>query len=270
MERLGVRKEVADAILDKRFRGVFGTQTLEYWIEDTVRTNYEILLRLQDGVNSKETDLGYEGYLKHRNVLDSPPDVIEEHTILYKAIPFTSPLFLEDGTLDISTLASPRGNDFNTSHSAIYLYPHRCTAEHFRKYLSLRCPYSSTHLLSINIPDHLIASLQIEELWYGEAWKEYIWHCKTKSPLPEHLQYLARADLVKGHICTKPPSEIARLRLDNLDAEVRESDVFVLPNGEKAIQWCFKEDEFRRIMEGLEGKGRVHVEVFEPPECVEV
>lgn len=157
MERLGVRKEVADAILDKRFRGVFGTQTLEYWIEDTVRTNYEILLRLQDGVNSKETDLGYEGYLKHRNVLDSPPDVIEEHTILYKAIPFTSPLFLEDGTLDISTLASPRGNDFNTSHSAIYLYPHRCTAEHFRKYLSLRCPYSSTHLLSINIPDHLIA-----------------------------------------------------------------------------------------------------------------
>lgn len=269
MERLGVRKEVVGAILDERFRGVFGTQMLEYWIEDTIGVNYETLLRLQDQANMIETDLTPGVLYKHCNVLDSPPNVFEGHTTLYKSLPSTESLFLEDGTIDISTLASSRGNDFNSLHSAIYFSPQRSVAEHFREYISIRCPLASTLLLRICIPNDLLTSLRTEELWYGDDWKQFLWHCKTKSPLPEHLQYLERADLVKGHICTKFPSEIARLKIGNVAAEIRESDVFVLLNGEEAVQWCFREEKFRDITRGESGRGTVHVEVFEPLECVE-
>lgn len=266
--KLGVRKEISDAILDKRLRSVFGTQTLEYWIEDTLQINYETLQRLQDHTNDKRPEFKYDGYLESCDVPDASPEVREGHTILYKAISATSPLFLEDGTLDISTLASPRGNDFNSSHTAVYLSPQRSVAEHFREFISIRCPCSSTYLLSINIPNALLASFQTEELWYGDDWKQFIWHCKTKSPVPEHLGCLGRADLVRGHICTKPPSQIAKLKLQDLEADVSESDIFVLASGEKGIQWSFKEDRFRGLMEGLRESDKMHIEGFGPLEYV--
>jgi hypothetical protein len=46
--KLGIRKDTIATILDQRFRGVFGTQTLGYWVEDTLKVNYATLLRLQD------------------------------------------------------------------------------------------------------------------------------------------------------------------------------------------------------------------------------
>lgn len=266
MRKLGIRKEVSDAILDERFRGVFGTQSLEYWIKETLEINYATLLRLRDRANNEETDLKSEGYLERCIVPESLPKVEEGYIILYKALSSTEPLFLEDGNLDISSLTSPRGNDFNSTHSAIYFSPQRFVAEQFREYISIRCPFSSTLLLKINIPNGLLASLQSEELWYGEHWKQFIWHCKNKTPLPQHLQYLESADLIKGHICTKPPAQLARLGHTDLQTEVSESDIFVLEDGEKGIQWCFNEDKFRKIMEGL--RGGVHVEVFGPLKSV--
>jgi len=266
MKKLGIRKEISDAILDERFRGVFGTQSLEYWIEDTIRINYATLLRLQDQVDDQETDLGYEGYLERCIVPESLSEAEDGYTTLYKALSSTEPLFLEDGTLDISSLTSPRGNDFNYFQSAIYLSPQRSVAENFRQYISIRCPYASTLLLKINIPNALLVSLQSEELCYGEHWKQFIWHCKNKTPLPQHLRYLGRADLIKGHICTKPPAQFARLEHTDLKTGVSKSDVFVLDDGEKGVQWCFNEDRFRGLMTGL--RGGVHIEVFEPLSCV--
>ncbi|KAH0291765.1 hypothetical protein M436DRAFT_80911 [Aureobasidium namibiae CBS 147.97] len=58
MAKLGIREEVSDAILDEKLKGVFGMQSLEYWIEDTLRINYATLLRLQDRVDNEEIDLG--------------------------------------------------------------------------------------------------------------------------------------------------------------------------------------------------------------------
>jgi len=265
---LGIRREVSDAILDEKFKGVFGTQSLEYWIEDTLRTNYATLLRFHNQVNNGETDLGYEVYLRRCIVPKSLPEMEEDYTTLYKAISSTEPLFLGDGTLDISSLASSRGNDFNSTHSAICFSPQRRTAEQFREYISIRCPYASTMLLKFNIPNALLVSLQTEDLWYGDDWKQFIWHCKRKSLLPQHLEFLESADLIKGHICTKPPAQLAKLGHTDLETEVSESDVFVLDDGEKGIQWCFKEDKFRGLVEELRGSGRVHIEGFDPLSCV--
>jgi hypothetical protein len=56
MTKLGVRKEVQDAILDPAFDRVYKTKTLGFWIEDTIRMNYRTLLRLRDRDYGEDDD----------------------------------------------------------------------------------------------------------------------------------------------------------------------------------------------------------------------
>jgi hypothetical protein len=267
IRRLGIRQEIIAAILDQRFSWVFGTQTLGYWVEDTLKVNYATLLRLKRLQDREEEGSMDKKLWEHCEVIDHPPEELDDYTILYKAMASTSsldshPLFMDDGTLNISTLSSPRGGDFNGQDSAVYLTPQRQTAELYRRYISLRCPYSSTYLVCLSIPNIFLSSLRMEEVYFSETWKELIWCCRRKQPVPEHLQHLGKADVVKGYICTKP--DIARLSLQDLPSKVTEDDIFVHEDGQKGIQWCFREEKVREVM-GL--GAQVHVGVFGPSSC---
>jgi hypothetical protein len=260
MTKLGIRQEIIDAILDQRFAGVRGTQGLGYWVEDTMKVRYATLLHLRRLQDQEGSDLDPED-LQHCTVVDHPPKVLDNHTLLYKAMASTSsldlePLFLDNSHLNISSLSSPRGGDFNGQKSAIYLTPQRHTAELYRQYISLRCPYSSTFLLSFSIPNHFLSSLRMEEVYFSHTWKEFIWYSKTKTPLPSHLQYLGEAELVKGFICTK--LDIARLEFAELEDGIGVRNVLVTEGGEKGIQWCFSEEKVREVIK------KVHVNVFGP------
>lgn len=48
MTRLGLSRDFQDAILDPLHSAVYGTQTLHYWVNDTLRINYLTLELLQD------------------------------------------------------------------------------------------------------------------------------------------------------------------------------------------------------------------------------
>jgi hypothetical protein len=258
--KLGIREDTIATILDQRFRGVFGTQTLGYWVEDTLKVNYATLLRLQD--------LDPEDLLAHCTIINTPPKPLGDHTILYKAIASTASLdfeslFLENGTLNISSLRSLRGGDFNGQTSAIYLTPQRQTAEMYCQYLSLRCPFASTFLICLSMPNIFLSCLDTEEVYFSETWKEYTWYCRRKQSLPGHLQYLGKADVVKGHMCTN--SSIAKLKVGELEDGIGERDLMVKEDGEKAVQWCSSEERVREVLG--EAGGRVHVEVFGPSSC---
>ena len=54
MTNLGINEDVQDRILDPKFEGVRGTGSLEYWIEDTVRVNYLILVRMIERRKERE------------------------------------------------------------------------------------------------------------------------------------------------------------------------------------------------------------------------
>jgi hypothetical protein len=265
MTKLGIRKEIIAAILDERFWDMFGTQGLGYWIEETVKVNYATLLRLEREKDQKE-ELGFEDVFEHCEVVDHPPKVLDNHTILYKAIAATSsldfePLFLDNGTLNISSLSSPRRGDFNGQNSTVYLTPSKSLALHYLDYTTLRCPFSTTFLICLTIPNQLLFFLSTNEVRFSETWKEYLWYSETKTPLPEHLQRLGKADVVKGFICTKPPARLARLSLQDLQSEVTEDDILMLEDGLEAVQWCFRE---KRVREVLGCGGKVHVEIFGP------
>jgi hypothetical protein len=129
----------------------------------------------------------------------------------------------------------------------------------YREYISLRCPYSSTFLISLSFPDHLLSSLQTADLHFSHTWKESIWCCRTRTPLPERLQYVDQVELVRGNICTK--LDIAKLQFAELEDEIGERDVFV-HKGKKGMQWCFLREE--RVREVISLGGKVHVKVFSP------
>ncbi|KAL1647137.1 hypothetical protein SLS58_002908 [Diplodia intermedia] len=50
MTRMGLNEAMQDALTDPRFAGVAGTETLRFWIFDTLRVNYDALFRMQDGL----------------------------------------------------------------------------------------------------------------------------------------------------------------------------------------------------------------------------
>lgn len=50
----------------------------------------------------------------------------------------------------------------------------------------------------------------MEELWYSPEWKEYVWACRKMRAIPHELNYLAQADIIKGHAGGRNITEIAR------------------------------------------------------------
>jgi hypothetical protein len=46
MTQIGLTQQIQDAILDPRFSAIFGTETLRFWIDDTLRINYLTLMQL--------------------------------------------------------------------------------------------------------------------------------------------------------------------------------------------------------------------------------
>lgn len=48
MTRMGLNQQIQDAITDPKFADVYGTETLHFWIKDTLRINYASLRRLND------------------------------------------------------------------------------------------------------------------------------------------------------------------------------------------------------------------------------
>lgn len=313
MTNLGIRQAVQDAILDPNFTQVYNTETLEFWIEDTLKVNYATLLRLlgrlQDQANielSKKTkkqkkraklesafpqastsaqaaETGIEedidavtlsaesseNFFKHCVVVESPPKALENHTILYKGkaaselVRDVDPFFLENGALNIIVLNSHRGGDFNWLHEVQYWSPEKQTAERYRQYAAERSPFSETWVVRIQVPNEFLAPLRTEQLWYSANWKEYVWWCKRKQPVPEKFHHLSeKADLIKGHICARSPPEVARFKAQDFQTKFTKNDL-MYNDGQKATQWVFmKEEKVRQLAQLL--KGKVYVEINGP------
>lgn len=56
MTNLGISEDTLNRVLNPKFEGVRGTESLEYWVEDTVRVNYLPLVRMIE--RREERELG--------------------------------------------------------------------------------------------------------------------------------------------------------------------------------------------------------------------
>jgi hypothetical protein len=255
MTQIGLTQQIQDAILDPRFSAIFGTETLRFWIDDTLRVNYLTLMQLlyrlkkhatrsiakkkkakraklegvfppktlpssQQAITTATLNVMPEDHYLPKNfvTVDKPSEVLEDHYVLYKAKAATDmgDWIQDDGSLDMSTIATHGRGDFNHVNIAWYWTPEAETAEEYRAWAARRSPWSDTWVIQIQIPKTFIDSLRQQDLWYSKDWKEYVWYCRKKRGPPEKFNsywQAGGAELIKGHICStfhSPKSPVLR------------------------------------------------------------
>ena len=291
MTQIGLTQQIQDAILDPRFSAIFGTKTLRFWIDDTLRINYLTLIQLlhrlkkhatrsiakkkkakraklndvfplktsssQQATTTATFNVMPEDYYLPKNfvAVDKPSEVLEDHYVLYKAKAAIDmgDWIQDDGSLQMSTIETHSGGDFNHRNTALYWTPEAETAEEYRAWAARRSPWSDTWVIQIQIPKTFIDSLRQQDLWYSKNWKEYLWYCRKKAEPPEKFNSYWQAEgaeLIKGHICSTFHSSITRITEDN---------VLLIGSG-RATQWVFMQyDSIKRL--GAEIRGKIHIEI---------
>jgi hypothetical protein len=114
------------------------------------------------------------------------------------------PWIQENSDLHMNAISSCPNGDINPTSLAYYFTEKRETAELYRLYAKDRCPYGETWTTSIQISDSFLNELRKEQLWFPQQdFKEFIWHSRCGSAIPQRLRWYQDADLLVGHICGK-------------------------------------------------------------------
>ena len=222
--QIGLTQQVQDAITDPRFSTILGTETLYFWVKDTLRINYLTLIQLQCRLKNHATrslakkkakrpkiedvfqpaaSLSTEqnpqtatlnmtsedhNLPKHYVTVQHASPVLQNHYVLYKAKAASEmgelQWICDDGSLEMNAIASYAAGDFNHQNPAWYWTPEAETAEEYRAWAARRCPYSDTWVIRIQIPEIFINGLRQQDLWYSQNWKEYVWYCKKRMRPP--------------------------------------------------------------------------------------
>lgn len=202
------------------------------------------------------------------------PDVLPDHYLLYKGkavaeINADNPLILNDGSVNMASLESLKGGDFNEQEGAWYFSKEPETAERYRAWAAERCWWSQTWLIQIQVPRSFVDSLRKEQLWYGHDWKEYVFYCRrglNAGPMPAKFDKLWKpggAQIIEGHVCGKSPNSVPRINRHDVQERLGEDTLLKIGDGRKATQTVFmvKEDVSRM---GELFRGKIHIDLHSP------
>lgn len=311
-----MKKEFQDAVLDPRFTGIFETETLKFWIKDTLASRSHTIAYLQrrcrnlalrggggKGHQKKKsrpslpTDLSVfeRGQAGPSNIpaqdsneslsmsaitkdlkfpennvrIGAPAAALDDHHVFYKGraahIDEDMPLIGLDGSINLTSIDTLPGGDFNARKLASYWTPEEATAELYRLFAVRRDVYAETWIISIQVPKSFMATLRKTSLWYSADWKEYVWLCRKKAlQLPNKFDELSNAQVIEGHICCKLPQMIARIKPENVQTTINE-DFCLFYKGQhgqmaKSTQWVFIGDDTMVQLSNLV-RGKVHIDV---------
>lgn len=201
--------------------------------------------------------------------IGAPSAAIADHSVFYKGrVAHTDedrPLIGLDGSIDLTSIDTPAGGDFNARKLASSWTPEEATAELYRGYAQTRDAYAETWIISIQVPESFIETLRKMSLWYSADWKEYVWLCRRKAiQLPSKFDELSSSQGIQGHICRKLPQLIARIKPENVQTTINEDFCLVhkSQNGQmaKSTQWVFfGDDTMVQLSRAVQGK--VHIDV---------
>lgn len=276
MSQVGLQQQVQSAIADPEFSDILWTRDLHYWVKDTIEINYATLRSRQElfkrhagrriadknkGVAATINLTTQDFRLPPNQVVSSEDDPATrpDHTVLYKGKAYwdmreSQQLIRDDGSIDMSTLSSPAGGDFNSNVLALYWTPEKETAERYREWAARRCPGSDTCIIRIEVSNAFVESQRSAGMWYSADWKEFVWNCRRQElDLPSQFDYLRNVDLVKGHVC----SCMGISRISSTDAQTH----ITRDNAGPATQWViWKTDSVKRWAEEIRGK--THIQIF--------
>jgi hypothetical protein len=300
MTLIGLTQPIQDAIFDPRFSAIFGTKTLRFWIDDTLRINYltliQLLYRLKkhatrsiakkktakraklNDVFSLKTSSSQQAttittlnvmpedhYLPQNFVaVDKPSEVLEDHYVLYKAKAATDmgDWIQDDGSLQMSAIAIHGGGDFNHVNAAWYWTLEAETAEKYRAWAAGRSPWSDTWVIQIQIPKTFIDSLRQQDLWYSKDWKEYVWYCRKQIRPPEKFNsYWQAGETELIKGHICSTFHSSITRIRKEEVQTKITEDNVLLIGSgKATQWAFMQYDSIERL-GAEIRGKIHIEI---------
>ncbi|OQD70069.1 hypothetical protein PENDEC_c027G03858 [Penicillium decumbens] len=184
----------------------------------------------------------------HVALLEGGPPALPNHILLYKGkahqeLRETKRLIRADGSIDISTLSTSPGSDFNWSFNAQYWTPEKDTAERYRQWAARRSPDSDTCIICIQVSNDFLERIVSADIWYSPDWKEFVWTCRDQRLLPPKFSYLSDTELIKGHICTGLSRKIKRIPAANVQTQItRDKLLHCTSTNRPAIQWMFWKD----------------------------
>ncbi|GAD92740.1 hypothetical protein NECHADRAFT_94396 [Paecilomyces variotii No. 5] len=266
MTYIGINQQIQDAITNPEFSDIFWTQDLHYWVKDTLEMNFATLFSRQKLLKNhagrrlnrkkKQKRASLQEAFQHDEpaqpqhvtatinmtpqdfrfpaahiAIDSKSTILADHVVLYKEkgfrdlkIPRT--IIENDGSIDLWSLRTTEGGDFNSREQAHYWTPEKDTAERYRKWAALRSPNTETCIIEIQISRDLLDSWKSAELWYSRDWRRYVWLCRQgKRVIDKEYEYLFKPDkvgVVKGHICTGVSEAIMEIREEDVESKMTE------------------------------------------------
>lgn len=188
LRRLGINSKTRDAITDPDYAQISSTQTLHYWVRDTIRGNYRSLVehhdRLMECANpakrkekSRESSPGVLDPAVQLSEISVTTNVVSQsfhlptvhvsvqtasrprsdHYVLYKGLAPVSAirppsLITEDGAIDMNVLSTYACGDFNADSFASYWTPDRHVAEGTGPGLLGECPLQRHGWFALNYP----------------------------------------------------------------------------------------------------------------------
>ena len=194
---------------------------------------------------------------------------LSDHYVFYKGKAvgdmIEEPVVRQDGSIHMGLFRTMPGGDFNHDKLAWYWTKEEATAERYRQWGEIRCKYSETWIVQIEVPKTFIDSLRKETLWYSSDWKEYIWYCRKEGSAGhppakfDHLWKGSQAQFVEGHICMRAPAVIPRIKKEEVQEMISKDDVLYIGD-RKATQSVFMDAEVVEQL-GMLVRGKVYIDI---------
>lgn len=207
LRTLGIRPELIDAILDPQYEAVRATETVDYWVQDSVRDRWETLAAARDNVTAalqKLVDKRGRPRKREKNPRHDPRSQSTEHDDTAQIIPIVDSInqitsadamhtrFFKGGRigrfltarptvstepLEMMGLASYPPQDFSSWSRGLYLTKSRACALQFAKYAAGRNNDDAYGVLVLDIPSHLLGD---HHFVVGDDWQQLIRACKGR------------------------------------------------------------------------------------------
>lgn len=198
------------------------------------------------------------------------PPALQDHYIFYKGKTvgdMNEEMFiLEDGSVNMEVIRTEGRGDFNQREYAWYWTKEEATAEEYRRWGEIRCPWAETWIIQIQVPKTFMDTVRKQELWFSPDWKEYVWYCRKggSAGFPpakfDKLWKHGQAQLVEGHICSRAPAIIPKIKKEELQQKTFEDSVMLIGT-KKATQSVFVDREVVQALSTML-RGKVHIEVY--------
>ncbi|KAH7128456.1 hypothetical protein B0J11DRAFT_271760 [Dendryphion nanum] len=312
MRDIGITRHVAEAITDPRFTNIFESESLYFWVEDTIKVNLATLVRLQQrlkecaaqivqvkkgkGKRSKvETNVAVSAAESSQPTPSQPtitmdtesdnrhlpephvavivkPTIHPNHVTLYKGkapadIDPTEQLIQDDGTLNLISILSRSGGDFNLDRDAWYFTPEIGTAEQYRLFAATRNKTAETWIIQIQIPETFMNSLKVKSLWFGHDFKKFVWFNRLRKMknYPAQFEELldpAKTDIIRGYCSTGVDKKYSKMSPHEVQERFTEENL-IWTAGRKAEQVCFTHRGVANAL-ALQVTGKTHIEIHPP------